>query len=419
MHQTLVHINWEPFGWPMFGAGWLIVAWLILGALLIAWLGLRQGMNKDTLSYVPVVLLVGAGIYAAQWIVQKDTSGRVLGLPIRGYGAMVLLATIAGIGLAVLRARRMGLQPDLIYTLAFWMFVCGIVGARVFFVAQNWSQFQRPTPAATVAQMLKFTEGGLVVYGSVIGGLLAGAVFVVRKGLPLLAVGDLIAPSMLIGMGIGRIGCLLNGCCWGGECEGPFCVRFPKGSPPYQDQLHRGSLLGLNIDSTSGGREISAVQAGSLGAAAGLQVGDRVAVVDVASNEHFRESQSDDDADEAGVSLVTNRQTVQWRVGQLPDRSLPVVPIQVYASVNGFVLFLLLWFLYPFRTRDGQVFATMITLYPITRVLEEIIRVDEPGRFGTALSISQIVSLVILFCAAALWLYIWRSPRRLAFPASP
>lgn len=419
MHPTLVEINWEPFGWPMFGFGWLLGAWLVIGALLMVWLVRRQGMNRDTLSYIPVILLVAGGIVAAQWIVLKDSQGNVVGLPIRGYGAMVLVATVAGIGVAVLRARRMGLNPELIYTLAFWMFVCGIIGARVFFVVQNWPQFRKPTIAASLGEILKFTEGGLVVYGGVFGGLLAAGVFVVRRGLPLLAVGDLIAPSMLLGMGIGRIGCLLNGCCWGGDCDGPLCVRFPKGSPPYLDQLERGPLLGLSLDSADSPPRIRSVTPGSLAADAGVTPGDEVLSIKVASSERFRMSTYDGSAEADGVTLTTNNRVAQWTIAALPERSLPVAPAQIYATINGVVSFLLLWFLYPFRTRDGQVFATMLTLYPVLRILEEIIRIDEPGRFGTPLSISQFISLGILLLAAVVWLYIWRAPRRLALPVAP
>lgn len=76
------------------------------------------------------------------------------GLPIRGYGVMVLSGSIAGLMLAAYRARQMDLNPEVIYSLAFGMFLCGIVGARLFYVIEYWeTRFQfdnwRPDPAGS------------------------------------------------------------------------------------------------------------------------------------------------------------------------------------------------------------------------------------------------------------------------------
>ena len=70
----------------------------------------------------------------------------------------------------------------------------------------------------------------------------------------------------------------------------------------------------------------------------------------------------------------------------------------------------------PFRRRDGELLALLLTIYPIARFLLEMIRTDEPGILGTGLSIAQNMSLVLLLLAAGLWCYILRRPRGLAFP---
>jgi phosphatidylglycerol:prolipoprotein diacylglycerol transferase len=99
-----------------------------------------------------------------------------------------------------------------------------------------------------------------------------------------------------------------------------------------------------------------------------------------------------------------------------PARSLPVSPAQIYAAINAAILALLLWAVYPFRPRDGFVIALLLTLYPLTRFLEEVIRTDEPGRFGTGLTIAQLVSLGLAGAVIPLWLYLWRQPAKLALP---
>ncbi len=74
-------------------------------------------------------------------------------------------------------------------------------------------------------------KGGLVVYGAFFGAVAGVLLFVRKHRLPLLAVCDLVAPSMMLGLAIGRIGCLLNGCCFGAVCDHPWAMRFPAGSP--------------------------------------------------------------------------------------------------------------------------------------------------------------------------------------------
>ena len=75
------------------------------------------------------------------------------------------------------------------------------------------------------------------------------------------------------------------------------------------------------------------------------------------------------------------------------------------------ILCWLLWCYYPFRRRDGEVFALLLTLYPVMRFLEETIRVDEPGQFRTSFSISQWISVLLLAAVVALWIYVLRQPR--------
>jgi len=89
-----------------------------------------------------------------------------------------------------------------------------------------------------------------------------------------------------------------------------------------------------------------------------------------------------------------------------PPRSRPIHPAQIYDAVNLALLALALWLYYPLRRHDGEVLALLLTLYPITRFVIEIIRVDEPGQLGTGFSISQLISFGILGAAVALWSYV-------------
>ena len=97
----------------------------------------------------------------------------------------------------------------------------------------------------------------------------------------------------------------------------------------------------------------------------------------------------------------------------MPDSSYPT--LQRITKGGLLHLFLLAW--YPFRRRDGEVVALMLTIYPVARFLVEAIRTDEPKIFAH-MTISQNISLVLLAGAVALWVYVLRQPRGTAWPAT-
>ena len=279
MLQTLFYIPCELFGLPVFGFGLLLAVWAVASAVLLAWLIRRQGFNADTRSYLP-----GAGAClgaAIAWVLPLLCD--VHGLPIRGYGMMMLLAVLSGMGLAAYRARRAGVDPEMIFTLAFWMIVPGIVGARAVYVTEYWSEQYWPVYMASGTWALIFAVanvagGGLVVYGAFFGAMLGLGLFWWRYRVPLLATADLIAPSMLLGLALGRVGCLLNGCCFGGPCDLPWKVTFPWNSPVHQHEVGHGTadVLGLKfLDGPDHWAVIDSVAPGSPAAQKGLARGWR------------------------------------------------------------------------------------------------------------------------------------------------
>src|SRR5256885_544272 len=79
----------------------------------------------------------------------------------------------------------------------------------------------------------------------------------------------------------------------------------------------------------------------------------------------------------------------RWLSGRGPPRAGPVIGAQLSAAIDAVLLALVLWFFFPYRRHDGEVFALLVTLHPISRFFLEMIRRDEPGQFGTSLTISQ------------------------------
>ena len=223
MRSTLFHIPHADPIWniPLFGFGWILSFVVIIALIAMARRVQRSGWNVSALSDLPVFLILAATVaWLAPSLEESAEPGIRLGIPIRAYGALVLLGIISGIALTAQTARRVGLHPDLVFSLSFSIIVAGFLGARAFYVMEYWEQFSRPTWSETLTRVVNLSDGGLVVYGSFLAALLALSIVVRRHRLPLLAVADLFAPGMMLGLALGRVGCLMNGCCWGGECGG-------------------------------------------------------------------------------------------------------------------------------------------------------------------------------------------------------
>jgi len=109
-----------------------------------------------------------------------------------------------------------------VYPIAGWGVAGGLIGARLFHVADHLSYYQQNTLLIPA-----IWEGGIAVYGTFIGGLVGGFVAAWRSHLDPWPLLDIAAPSMLVGQGIGRLGCLCNGDAWGGDATGcPFCLAI-------------------------------------------------------------------------------------------------------------------------------------------------------------------------------------------------
>ena len=142
-----------------------------------------------------------------------------LNLPLFGFGLMIVAGFYAGMILAARKSKRFHLDPNVIYDLSVWLLIGGIVGARLFFVGEYWDRIEKFT------DIFKVWEGGIVFYGSVIGATVAFFLAWMARPFPILATLDVLAPSIAIGIALGRIGCFLNGCCYGDVCPYPLARR--------------------------------------------------------------------------------------------------------------------------------------------------------------------------------------------------
>ena len=138
-------------------------------------------------------------------------------LQITWHGFFTAVGTLVGIWLAVRWATRAGFTEDDTFSVAMWGVIGAIVGARLFHVIDQWD-FYSKDPIA----ILKVNEGGLAIYGTIVGGPVAGAIYAWRKGLNVARLADVAAPPLILGMAIGRIGDVING-----EHHGAHATGFP------------------------------------------------------------------------------------------------------------------------------------------------------------------------------------------------
>jgi phosphatidylglycerol:prolipoprotein diacylglycerol transferase len=143
-------------------------------------------------------------------------------LHLRSYGLMMAIAFVVGTFLGLREARRLGLDEDKVVNVVLVTLVASVFGARMLYVLEHLGEFRREWTS-----VLALWQGGLTLYGGVVAGTFAGLVAARRMGLPVWVTADALTPAFALGTMFGRIGCFLNGCCYGRPTSLPVGVVFP------------------------------------------------------------------------------------------------------------------------------------------------------------------------------------------------
>ena len=160
-------------------------------------------------------------------------------LTIRSYGVMMALAFLAGLWRATRRAHRTNVAGEIIADVTLWLMLGSIAGARVAYVTTYWKTEFANGP---ISEIFMIQHGGLVFYGGLIGAIAAGTGYLLWKKLPLWKIADILAPSIALGSVFGRIGCLLNGCCYGYACNLPWAIHFPADHETHGTGVHPAEI---------------------------------------------------------------------------------------------------------------------------------------------------------------------------------
>ena len=146
------------------------------------------------------------------------------GLNIAWYGVIICAGMALGIALAWFRAKKMGVNPDFVFDFCLLTLPLAVIGARLYFVAFRWELY-----AADPVRILFINEGGLAIYGGVIGGILAALIFSRWKKISFWVISDIAVPSLILGQAIGRWGNFVNQEAFGEVITEKSLQFFPYG----------------------------------------------------------------------------------------------------------------------------------------------------------------------------------------------
>ncbi|MFH1715946.1 MAG: prolipoprotein diacylglyceryl transferase [Planctomycetota bacterium] len=293
-------------------------------------------------------------------------------LTVKSYGLMLVIGFLGAVSLIRYLSRDITRDPQLITNAALYLLVAGVVGARLFYVLHHLANF-RYDPVA----VFKIWQGGLELLGGVILAVLVVFFYLVYHKLPIRRYLDVLAMGLMLALVFGRLGCFLNGCCYGKPTELPWGVRFPYYSFAYQSQINPDQKRNRPQPQLELPDEFFGYHGDDGGWISGLK-----------PKQYLTESQ-------------------KAEVTEGKYRCLPVHPTQLYSSAMAAFWCLVLYLFWRrarnaehsgrILTKPGGTFALMLIVYGVSRFLIELLRDDNPFEFdGLTISQNLGIGMVVL-----------------------
>jgi phosphatidylglycerol:prolipoprotein diacylglycerol transferase len=320
-------------------------------------------------------------------------------LPIYGYGLMLVIGFLLAAQLARFLARRCGFDGEAFVNAGLLALITGVIGARLSHILESLAdptnqEFARNGHTAweNFKAMLNVSSGGLTFYGGFLVATPVLIFYAIRKRIPLLKGMDIIAPCLMIGLAFGRIGCYLNGCCFGEECGLPWGARFPYGSNAFVEQYEKGEIV-IPSELTDPEHLIPRVPA---------EPGHVVV-----------------NPSPLLPRLWTKDEVRRKSLEKLADsvQAKPVNPTELYSAFNAFLIAAILLAFFSLNPNAGRVFALMLILKGASRYTLEMIRV-EPPVLGN-LSFSMVLSIILILAGILMWFACGKRVDRSSLKAAP
>jgi len=293
-------------------------------------------------------------------------------LTVKSYGLLMVCGFISAIYVIRRLSRDFGEHSEDITTAALYSLIAGIAGARIFYVIHYWHQFSNKG----LLEIFAVWKGGLELLGGVLLAIFVIVIYLWAKKLPVRRYLDILGVGLMLALCFGRLGCLMNGCCFGKPTTCPVSIQFTYGSLAYESQIR---------PDTARHREKPYIELPA----------------------DFFDTYPDSDYSYLKPYSSLDAQQ-KLEVTQGPYRCLPVIPTQIYESLSALVGFFLLYrhrskglrlemrYGYPpFFYRPGITFSLMFVYYGIVRFFVEFLRDDNPIQFD-GLTVSQNLSIILI-----------------------
>lgn len=151
-----------------------------------------------------------------------DLLGRTIGpLTLHTYGVLLAIAFVTGLWVASRQAKAAGLEPARVTDMAVYVLIAGLVGAKILLVIVEWNYYAR-----NPRELMAILQSGGVFYGGLIGAFPVAWWYARKHSLPPWRTADVLAPAVVIGQAIGRLGCFFAGCCYGKPADVPWAITF-------------------------------------------------------------------------------------------------------------------------------------------------------------------------------------------------
>ena len=157
---------------------------------------------------------------------------QIAGWEIRWYPIIILIAIIAAVLISLRESVKRGLHKENILSLAPWLLIAGIVGARLFHVIDRWEYYRN-----NLASIFALQQGGLAIWGAVAGGAIATLIYARVNKIKMGKLFDVLVPGLLVAQIIGRVACLINGDAWGDVTSLPWGLIYTHPGAVIPDYL--------------------------------------------------------------------------------------------------------------------------------------------------------------------------------------